>query len=152
MGHALLGERRDHVSAEVGERALPWRDDIDQRLRVEHVVAHRREAALVVAGHRRRLLDLLVEVEDQTVGVGLDDPELARLVLRDGDRRHRHPGADFPVVVDHLARVHPVDVVGAEHADEVGALVGDQIEVLVDRVGRPGEPERAAAHLRRDRA
>ena len=62
------------------------------------------------------------------------------------------PAPTSHVVVDHLLRVHAVDVVGAEHADEVGVLVGDQVEVLVDRVGRAGEPERAAAHLRRDRA
>ena len=52
------------------------------------------------------------------------------------------------VLVDHLARVHAVDVVGAEHDHVVGPLVVEQVEVLVDRVGRAGEPARAAAHLR----
>ena len=137
------------MAAEIGVRALARRDDVDQRLRVEHVVAHRGEAALVVAGHRRWFLDLLVEVEDPPVGVGLDDAELAGLVLGHGDRRHGHPGADLDVVIDHLLRVHAVDVVGTEHADEIRILVRDQVEVLVDRVGRAGEPERAAAHLRR---
>ena len=55
------------------------------------------------------------------------------------------------VLLDHLARVHAVDVVGAEHDDVVGPLVAEQVEVLVDRVGRAGEPVRPAAHLRRHR-
>ena len=139
------------MAAEIGVRALPRRDDVDQGLRVEHVVAHRCQAALVVARHRRRFLDLLVEVEDPTVGVGLDHAELASLVLGHGYRRDGDAGTDVAVVVDELARIHPVDVVGAEHADEIGVLVGDQVEVLVDRVGGSREPERTAAHLRRHR-
>ena len=55
------------------------------------------------------------------------------------------------MVVQHLARVHTIDVVGAEHQDIVRALVVDQIQVLEDRVGGAGEPARAAAHLGRDR-
>ena len=71
-------------------------------------------------------------------------------------RRHRDggngdPGHGVEVVLDHLARVHAVDVVGAEHAHDVRVLVADEVEVLVDRVGRAGEPVRAAAHLGRHR-
>ena len=69
----------------------------------------------------------------------------------DRDRRDGDAGADLEVVLDHLARVHVVDVIGAEHADDVGALVADEVEVLVDRVGRAAEPVRAATHLRRHR-
>ena len=61
------------------------------------------------------------------------------------------PAPLVDVVVDHLARIHAVDVVGTEHAHDVGAFVGDQVEVLVDRIGRTLEPLRAAAHLGRDR-
>ena len=52
------------------------------------------------------------------------------------------------MLVDHLARIHAVDVVGAEHADRVRALVVDEVQVLVDRVGRAREPAWPAAHLR----
>jgi hypothetical protein len=55
------------------------------------------------------------------------------------------------VLADHLAGVHPVDVVGAEHDDVGGLLVADQVEALVDRVGRPGEPPRPESLLRRHR-
>ena len=53
------------------------------------------------------------------------------------------------VLLDHLARVHAVDVVGAEDDDVLRALVGDQVVVLEDRVGRADEPARPEPHLRR---
>ena len=79
---------------------------------------------------------------------GLDDAELVGLLDRHAQGRHGHGRAGLDVLVDHLARVHAVDVVGAEDADVVGPLVADQVEVLVDGVGRALEPARPAAHLR----
>ena len=38
------------------------------------------------------------------------------------------PGAARDVLLDHLARVHAVDVVGAEHHDVVGLVVVDQVQ------------------------
>jgi hypothetical protein len=55
------------------------------------------------------------------------------------------------VLADHLARVHPVDVVGAEHDHVARPLVADQVEALVDGVRRAGEPPRAEPLLGRDR-
>jgi hypothetical protein len=74
------------------------------------------------------------------------------LVERHADAGDSNPRAGVDVLLDHLTRVHPVDVIGAEDTDVVGALLGDDLEVLVDRVGRAGEPARAAAHLGRHRA
>ena len=72
---------------------------------------------------------------------------------RPGDRHagHGDPGAPGPVRRQHLPRVHPVDVIGAEHRHHVGPLVIDQVERLEDRVGRAGLPVRADPLLRRDR-
>ena len=68
---------------------------------------------------------LLVEGDDLAIGARLDDAEVDGLLLGHGDRRDRHAGAAVDVVLDHLARVHAVDVVGAEDAHDVGALVVD---------------------------
>ena len=51
--------------------------------------------------------------------------------------------------VEHLIDVHPVDVVGAEDRDDVGAEVVDEVQVLQDRVRRAAIPRGAEAHLRR---
>ena len=59
------------------------------------------------------------------------------------DGRDRHPGAVFDMLVDHLPGVHPVDVVRTEDDHEVGPLVVDQVQRLVDRVRRPRVPVRA---------
>ena len=61
----------------------------------------------------------------------------------------RAPGLD--VRVEHLAEVHAVDVVGADHDDDVGLLVVDEVEALQDGVGRAREPALAEALLRRHR-
>ena len=82
------------------------------------------------------------------VSDGFDDAELRRLAARHRDRGNRDAGADGDVVLDHLSRIHVVDVIGTEHADDVGTLVADQVEVLIDRVGRAAEPLRPATHLR----
>ena len=86
------------------------------------------------------------------VGVGVDDAELVGLLLR-GTRMpgDGHAGAGLHVLVDHLPRVHAVDVVGAEHDDDVGPLVVDEVEALEDRVGAAGVPARAEPLLRRHR-
>jgi hypothetical protein len=55
------------------------------------------------------------------------------------------------VLVEELAGVHPVDMVGPEHEDVLGGLVVDEVEVLVDGVGGAGEPPPTPAHLRGNR-
>jgi hypothetical protein len=55
------------------------------------------------------------------------------------------------VEVDELVRLHAVDVVGAQHHDVVRHFIVDDVQVLVDRVGRACKPPRTFAHLRRHR-
>ena len=149
---AGLDEHRDDVAAHVVRgvaRLGVERDDVDQRVGGEHVVAHRRVDLVGRVAQPDGVLGLLAEGGDRlAVGRGLDDPELVGLLDRHPERRDRHRGAGLDVLADHLLGVHAVDVVGAEHDDDVGPLVAQQVEVLVDRVGRALEPVRAAAHLR----
>ena len=150
---AALDERRNQVAADVVARGLVGsvdRDRVDEHVRAEHVVAHRGEDLVWRVGEPDGVAGLLAERADRAAVVsGLDHAELACLLDRDPDAGHGHSRSGLDVLVHHLARVHAVDVVGTEHADVVGALVVEQIEVLVDRVGRAGEPVRAVAHLRR---
>ena len=147
-----LDQHRDQVAADVVLGRLVLRvlgDDPAQHVRAEDVVAHRREDLVGRVRQPLRVLRLLAERGDRAaVGRRLDHAELVGLLDRRAQRRDRDAGAALDVLLDHLARVHAVDVVGAEHDHVVRALVVEQVEVLVDRVGRAGEPARAAAHLR----
>ena len=53
------------------------------------------------------------------------------------------PRTPLDVALDHLRRVDPVDVIGAEHTDVIGPLVVDQVQALVDRVRGAGKPLRS---------
>ena len=108
----------------------------DQRIGGEDVVPHRSQASLRVARHRRGIHRFLVKPEDASVAVRFDDPEGGGFRTGHRDTRHRNVGALLDVVLEHLAGVHPVQVVGAEHEDVVGPLVSDDVEVLVDGVRR----------------
>ena len=73
------------------------------------------------------------------------------LGARHPDAGDRDPGPALDVLGDHLARVHPVHVVGAEHRDVVGPLVVDQVQALEDRVRAAGVPAPAEPLLGRHR-
>jgi hypothetical protein len=83
--------------------------------------------------------------------VDVDDAELVGELDGLADRGHRAAGARLDVRGHHLGEVHPVDVVGAHDDDDVGLLVGEQVERLVDRVGAAEVPPLADALLGRHR-
>jgi hypothetical protein len=55
------------------------------------------------------------------------------------------------VLVDHLSGIHPVDMVGPDDHHEVWPVGVDQVQRLVDRIGRAGLPLRADPLLGRHR-
>ena len=156
-GFALVDEVGDDVPAHVvlGVEALGIDvQGFDQGIGVEHVVAHGSQELARVgreAGRRRRLLDErgnLVRV----VRIGFDHAELVRHVQRLADGGDRGFGpAGHDVLVHHLGEVHAVDVVGADHNNDVGIGVVDEVQGLVDGVGAAEEPALADALLCRNR-
>ena len=88
---------------------------------------------------------------DETCLVGFDDTELARLVAINRDRCDGDACTRCDVLVDHLTGVHSIDVVSTKDRHVVGSFVVNEVEVLIDRVGRSLEPLWAAAHLCRHR-
>ena len=76
-------------------------------------------------------------------------PNSAACLPVDRDGRHGDLGPLLLVELDHAGDVHPVDVIGAEDRHQVRVGLLDQVDVLVDGVGRaliPGLVRRA--HLR----
>src|SRR5690606_40290781 len=81
------------------------------------------------------------------IGMHIDDTELVGKRYRLADGSHCHPSLRFLVGFDHLAEVHPVDVVGANHDHDVWFLVAQQVEALQDGVCGTREPSLAEALL-----
>jgi hypothetical protein len=125
---------------------------VEQGLGGEDVVPHRGERLVGAVGQPRWVGGLLQErLDPPSVGRRLDHAERRGLLPGDRDAGDGDPGPAVEVLLPHLLGVHPVDVVGAEHDDHVGAVVVDEVPRLEDRVRRPGVPARAEALLSRDR-
>jgi hypothetical protein len=154
VGLAHVDQRRDDAAADVVVGVLVFgveADDVDQCLRGEDVVPHRGEDLLGRVGQARRLRRFLLERPDPGAITDLDHAQLVGLRARPADPGHGHPGAGGDVLLDHLSGVHPINVVGSEHEDVLRRLVDHQVEVLVDGVGRAGEPPGPPPHLGRHR-
>ena len=122
---------------------------LDQRPGREDVVAHRSQAVLRIARDGDGIaVRLFLEADDAPFLVDLDDAELRRLRLLDRQAGH---GGDRPLLeveLGHLADVHLVDVVSAEHEHRVRAVLLDEVQVLEHGVRGAAVPRFAHAHLR----
>ncbi len=146
-----LQHGRQDVFAEVAVAGfVGLAQGVQEDVGVEEVVAHGSERMGGTAGHRaRRRLRLLDEIDDAVVIVRLHDAELVAVRELHGQRGHADVRIVPGVEIDHLAHVHAVDVVRAEHRDDVGLEGFDQVDVLVHRIRRALEPFRAVVHLGR---
>ena len=102
-----------------------------------------------IAGNGRRLAGLFQECTDAPAAGGVDDAESRRVRDRNRESRHRDVSIRSAMEVHHLPDVHPVHVVGTEHGHQIGMMVVDEIEVLIDGIGGALKPLRSFAHLRR---
>ena len=100
---------------------------------------------------RHRVGRFLDETLDDRPLSGFDHTETTGLVRGHPYRRHRGRGPGFDVLDQHLAWVHAVDVVRAEHQYVLWALVADDVQVLVNGIGRAREPPWPPPHLGRHR-
>ena len=128
-------------------------EGIDQRSGVEDVVAHRRQHLSGAVGKTHRIGRLLQELADLPglSSLHVDHAELVGEADRLADRRHRARRAGLDVGGHHLREVHPVDVVCADHHDDVGLLVPNQVQGLEDGVAAAEIPVFANALLGRHR-
>ncbi len=114
----------------------------DEGVGVEHVVAHGGQHLVGRVRQAHRVGGLLQELPDArgVLRVDVDDAELAGERDRLADRRDRGARPRVDVRLDHLGEVHAVHVVGTDDDDDVGPLVLDDVEALVDGVGAAQVP------------
>ena len=120
-----------------------------QELGVDDVDAHRRERDALAPRHRLRLLRLLVEAHDAMIGTERHDAELVRLRDRHLHAADRDVGAALLVERDQRPVVHLVDVIAGENQHRLGAMLMNDVEILVNRIGRAAIPNLTELLLRR---
>jgi hypothetical protein len=139
------------VPAEIAvPRLVGALERVEQHVGTEQVVAHRRQRERAAAGHGPGGAGLFHESADALAFVRFHDAELVTLANRHGQGGHAHLGVVGDVEIDHLTDVHAVDVIRPEDRHDVGLEAFDQVDVLVNRIGRALEPLGPVAHLRRD--
>ena len=123
---------------------------VDQVLRGEDVVAHRRQDLGGIVRQALCVLRLLQEVLHDAV-LTVDDTQGGSELDRLTDTGDRGRQARLDVVVDHLREVHAVDVVRTDDDDVLGRLVVDDVQRLVDGVRAAQVPVGSATLLGRNR-
>jgi hypothetical protein len=148
------GERLgDDVLAEIVRGRIVGRVLLEQALqqpRIEDVDAHRRENGVGPARQGIGNRGFLREPGHAIPLRGREHAEVARVARRHLDHPDRDVGALLHVVGDHRAIVHLVDVIPRKHEHVLGPVREDELDVLVNGVGRAAVPDRAFLLLRRD--
>ena len=112
-----------------------------QDVHVEDIDAHGGQVALVP------ILGFFEELDDPLLLVHLHDAEAAGLLDGHGHDADGEVRALGQVVVDHRAVIHLVDVVTRKNHYRVGPVFADEVQVLVDGIGRAGIPVLPFARL-----
>ncbi len=140
---ALPHDARDHVHAEVMLGLLVV-DVLLQQLveviRLEDIDTHGGQGNVLVTRHGRGVGRFLHEGADLALIVDVHHTEGGGLTARHLDAGHRHLGAEAHVIEQHGGVVHLVDVVTRQHHYVFGAVVANDVHVLVDGVCCPAIP------------
>ena len=111
-----------------------------QKARIENIDAHAGQRAAGLAGHLRRIVGLLHERSDVAVRIDRHHPERFGLIAIHFDAAHRALAAQRHMVGQHHRIVHLVDVIAGQHHHIVGAVVFQNVVILIHRIGRAAIP------------
>ena len=115
---------------------------------MEDIDAHRGKREVRLVGDAWRIGGLLDEVEDLVLLVDMHDAEAGRFHARHFQAANGDIGAGIHMLLKHVFIVHLVDVIAGQD-DHVLRIVGlDDIDVLVDGIGRAFVPLRFRDTLR----
>ena len=111
-----------------------------QGLGGKNVHPHGHQRQLGVAGHGRRVGGFFQKIDDPVVLVHVQDTEGAGLLAGGRHRRHRQVRPLGQVEIQHGQVIHFIDVVAGEDKHVLGALLVQELQVLVDAVRRAPVP------------
>ena len=122
---------------------------LEQEGRAEDVDAHRCQRVVRAIRHGRRLGRLFDEIDDPFGIIHVHDPEALRFIQRHLNAANGQVGFPFGVVGQHQAVVHLVDMITRQHDDVLRIALPEDVQILINRVGRSGVPPFLHALLRR---
>ena len=152
---------RDDVLAEIHEGVV---ERFDQHLAVENVDAHRGLKQLRIGGppqfleQRRRdahgvehcgVFRLFLKAHDFPRLVGVHEAKLLRRLAAHRDRGEGHVRLCLDVLFEHLAEVHPVELIAAQDHEILVRILEEIAEVLPHGVSRALIPTRVRGRLLR---
>ncbi|MNT22280.1 hypothetical protein D3C72_1576590 [compost metagenome] len=143
IGGALLDHPRDHVHAKVVVGLLVGKILLQQLIEVvgvEDVDPHGGQRCVGFARHGGRVGGLLDEGVDLAALIHRHHAKGAGLLARHLDAGHRHPAAQVDVIEQHGGVIHLVDVIPRQHHHVFGAVLANDVHVLVDRIGGAAIP------------
>ena len=126
---------------------------LEQGVRVGNVITHGSEDGVRIIRQASRGLRLLLEAFDhaRVFRINLDHAKLVGLADRLANTRNRELRTGFDVLLHHLLEVHTVDVVGADDHHNIWLHIFDDVDGLIDGVGRAEIPVLAETLLGRNR-
>src|SRR5581483_9955319 len=151
LGHQL----RQNIAPEIVRTRLIGRvvmKGLAQGSGGEQIIPHGGVDAFGSAGNRGGIRVLLMKRENAALGIGFDNAELVRVPLVNRNGGYGTCRVEVLMELDHVRHVHTIDVISAEDGDHMRLSLLNQIDVLIDGVGRsliPGFASRT--HLRRHR-
>jgi len=113
---------------------------LEQEPGVENVNPHRGQRPPGIARHGRRVLRLLDELDDTACFIHTHHPEFAGFADGHVDAGDGHVGVLTGMLGQHAAVVHLVDVVAGNDQDVLRLVAAQEMQVLVDGIGRPLVP------------
>ena len=111
-----------------------------KKFRLENINPHADERAVGMARHRRRIPRFFHERENAVVLVDMHDAEAGRLAARYFKTADRHIGALVHMLLQHRLVIHFINMVAGEQHDIFRVIALDDVEVLIDGVGRAEIP------------
>ncbi len=143
VGGALLHHPRDHVHAEIvvgGRVGEILFQQLVEVVGLEDVDPHGGQRGVGLARHSGWIGGFFDEGVDLAIPVHRHHPEGACLIPRHLDTGHRDPGPHVDVIEQHGGVIHLVDVIPRQHHHIPGAVIANDVQVLVDRIGGAAIP------------
>ncbi len=138
VGCALLDHPRDHVHAKIVVGFLVGQilfQQLVEILGLEDIDPHGGQRHIGLARHGRRIGGLLDEGVDLAILIHRHHAKGARFGTWYLDAGHRDFGAHVDVVKQHGGVIHLVDVIPRQHHHIFGAVIANDIQILIDGIG-----------------